>query len=60
LGCSSNDSDAGVGIVVQVPACSAFGFALVFDVLQLPSRHLSASGESDDIIARRYYEQKRE
>lgn len=58
LSCSSNDGDADAETAVQVPAYSAFGFALVFSALQLPSRHLSASGWSDDTEAHRYYEQK--
>jgi hypothetical protein len=58
LSCSLNGGDADAGTVVQVLACSAFGSALVFDALQLPSRHLFASGWSDDTTVHRYYEQK--
>jgi hypothetical protein len=58
LSCSSSGGDADAETAVQVPACSAFGFALAFDVLQLPSRHSFVSGWSDDTEAHRYYGQK--
>ena len=42
--CSSNDGDVDAGTAVLVPAYSAFGSALVFDALQLPSQRSFASG----------------
>jgi hypothetical protein len=58
LSYSSNGDDADAGKAVQVPAYSAFGSALAFDALQLPSRHLFSFGWSDDTTTHRCYEQK--
>ena len=55
--CSWNDDDADAGTGVQVPACSASDFALVYGARPLPSRHLSGFGWSDDTEALQYYGQ---